>query len=111
MPVEVDVNNPDLALVPGMFATASLVLDAATSVLVAPLESVQRSGNTTQILVVDRDRHVTSRSVITGLEDGEQVEIKSGLSAGDLVIVGNHSQLKTGALVTPKVLAVAKASE
>ena len=107
MHVEVDVPNHDLQLVPGMFATASLVLDEAKDVLVAPLQSLDRTGDTAQVLVVNRDRKVEPRPVVTGLETADRVEIKSGLQRGDLVVVGNRAQLKSGVEVTPKVMAAA----
>ena len=103
MHVEVDVKNPDLSLVPGMFATASLVLDEARGVLVAPIESLDRTGERSQVLVVNRDRKIEPTPVITGLESADHVEIKSGLRDGDLVVIGNRAQLKSGAVVTPRI--------
>jgi RND family efflux transporter MFP subunit len=104
MRVEVDVENPKLELVPGMYATASLVLDEARGVLVAPVEAIDRSGRTPRVLVVNTDRRIEPRSVELGLEMADRVEIRSGLSAGDLIVIGNRSQLKAGAPVVPKVM-------
>ena len=43
-------------------------------------------------------------AVVTGAQDGDVVEVLSGLSPGDLVVVSSPGQLKPGAVVTPKVL-------
>jgi len=104
MRVEVDVENPKLELVTGMYAAASLGLDEARGVLVAPVEAIDRSGRAPRVLVVNTDRRIEPRSVELGLEMADRVEIRSGLSAGDLIVIGNRSQLKAGAPVVPKVM-------
>jgi hypothetical protein len=40
---------------------------------------------------------------VTGLESADRVEIKNGVSNGDLVVIGNRAQLKSGAIVAPKI--------
>src|SRR6185312_817615 len=42
MHVEVDVRNPKLELVPGMYADATILLDAAKDALVAPVQAIDR---------------------------------------------------------------------
>jgi RND family efflux transporter MFP subunit len=105
MHVEVDVPNANLELVPGMYADASIVLAEAKDVLVAPVEALDRTETSLRVLLVNHDGRVEPRTVTIGLETADRVEIASGLAAGDLVVVGNRSQLKTGTLVSPKVLA------
>lgn len=109
MHVEVDVPNPTLELVPGMYANASLVLDEAKHVLVAPVEAVDRGTSTPRVLVVDRESRVQPRDVTLGLEADDRVEIRAGLAGGDLVVVGNRSQLKPGTVVVPKTMATTTA--
>jgi len=102
MRVEVDVPNANLELVPGMYADAALVLDQATSVLVAPVEAVDRTDTTSSVLVVNPDHTVRTQDVTLGLESANRIEVKSGLHAGDLLVLGNRSQLKAGTQVIPK---------
>jgi multidrug efflux pump subunit AcrA (membrane-fusion protein) len=104
MRVEVDVENPKLELVPGMYATASLVLDRARGVLVAPIEAVDRSETGSRVLVVNQDSRIEPRRVTLGLESADRVEIRNGVSAADLVVVGNRAQLKAGTPVVPRVI-------
>jgi len=104
MHVEVDVPNANLELVPGMYADASIVLNEAKNVLVAPVESIDRTQKAPSVLVVNRDHKLEPRDVRIGLESGERVEIASGVSADDLLVVGNRSQLKPGTVVSPKVM-------
>ena len=103
MRVEVDVPNPTLDLVPGMYADASIVLDQATGVLVAPTEAIDRSETTSSVLVVGPDNSVRRQDVTLGLEAADRIEVKSGLRAGELLVLGNRSQLKPGTHVVPKV--------
>jgi RND family efflux transporter MFP subunit len=104
MRVEVDVDNPRLELVPGMFATASLVLEAANRVTVVPVQALDRSDGTPRVLRVDRERRIEIRPVTVGLESDDRVEITNGLAVDDLVIVGSRAQLKPGMLVLPKLM-------
>ena len=111
MRVEVDVPNPGLTLVPGMYADATLVLDEAKDVLVAPVQAIDRSGDKASVMVVTADHKVQPRDVVLGLESADRVEIASGLQPDDLVVVGNRAQLKAGTAVTTKLAATAAGTD
>jgi RND family efflux transporter MFP subunit len=103
MQTEVDVKNPDLALVPGMYASAVLTLAAKKGVLTAPVEAIDRNGNKASVFVVDASGKLQTRAVTLGLETPNRVEVLSGLQEGDLVVLGNRAQLRAGSAVTPKL--------
>jgi len=105
MRVEVDVANPRLELVPGMYASASLVLDEAKNAIIAPIQAIDRHDDSASVMVVDREGGLSSRPVALGLEAADRIEIKEGLAVGDLVVTGNRGQLKAGARVRPKLTA------
>jgi RND family efflux transporter MFP subunit len=109
MRVEVDVPNPTLALVPGMYADVSLVLKSAAGVLVAPIEAVTRSEGGASLLVVNHEHRVQPVAVTLGLEAADRVEVTGDLAADDLVVIGNRSQLKPGAPVVPKLRGTSEA--
>jgi RND family efflux transporter MFP subunit len=104
METEVDVANPTLELVPGMYAYASITTDAARGVLLVPVQAVDRKDDKATAMVVSPDGRVETRALVTGIESPDRVEVKSGLHSGDLVVMGGRAQLKPGAAVTPKVL-------
>lgn len=108
MRVEVDVRNPGLELVPGMYANATLVLNAVKDTLVAPVQAVDRAADGGRVFVVEGDGRspgqVRAQQVSLGLEADDRVELTGGAHAGDLVVIGSRSQLKPGAVVTPKVM-------
>jgi RND family efflux transporter MFP subunit len=108
METEVDVVNRDLTLVPGMYAYASIALEGAKGVLSIPVQALERGEDKASVMVVARDT-VERREVTLGLEAPDRVEVVSGLAEGDLVVVGNRSQLRAGAAVVPKLDAPAAA--
>jgi len=110
MQVEVDMANPARELVPGMYANASIVLAEAKGVLVAPVQAVDRYETGSRAFVVGQDGRVQARSVTLGLEADNRVEIKTGLSEGDLVVVGSRSQLRPDSIVAPKLAGSAGAN-
>jgi RND family efflux transporter MFP subunit len=111
MHVEVDVPNPKLELVPGMYADATIVLDAAKDAVVAPVQAVERDEKGARVMVVSGDGRqpgkVESRKVTLGLEADDRIQVTSGLNAGDLAVIGSRAQLKPGAVVMPKIAAPA----
>ena len=109
MRVEVDVENPTLELVPGMYATAAIVLDAAKDAVVVPVEALDHSGATPQVFVVGGNRRVEIRPVKVGLQTADRAQITSGVTAGDFVVTGNRAQLKPGLLVTPRLMDASRA--
>ena len=103
MDTEIDVPNPKLELLPGMYATVSLQLDRKPDALIAPVESILRRGDSATALVVNRQSELEQRTLETGVETANQVEILSGLGDGELVITGGRSQLRPGEKVRPKL--------
>lgn len=102
MRVEVDVPNPKLELVPGMYAQASIALDQARDALTIPVQAVDRVEDKARVLVVTTDHRIAARDVELGLESADRIAVTRGLEAGDLVVVGNRAQLKEGTVVSPK---------
>ncbi len=103
MDTEVDLANPDSALKPGMFGYATLVLDRRERVLSIPVQGLASRSAPVKLLVVDAGRRLEEREVLTGLETADRIEVVSGLTDGELVVVGARSNLRPGMLVDPKV--------
>jgi len=109
MHVEVDVSNPGLTLVPGMYADATLVLDSVKDAIVTPVQALDRTSDGARVFVVGRDGKLEMRTVQLGLESDDRIEVTRGLADGDLVVVGSRSQLKAGTIVAPKIVAASDA--
>jgi RND family efflux transporter MFP subunit len=102
MDTEVDVPNPDYTLVPGMYAQVDLRLKQQKQALAVPLDAVDESGDSPSLYVVE-DSVIHVIPVQTGIKTASQQEIRSGVKAGDLVIVGRHAGLQNGQKVEAKI--------
>lgn len=108
MITEVDVPNPTLELVPGMYAYATLTLDRKPNALAVPILALIRSGDQTNVLSIGSGDRVVEKRVVLGIQTPSEAEILSGLHENDLVVIAQQSQLQSGELVRPKVVNAAE---
>lgn len=106
MHTEVDVPNPSHVLLPGVYAEATLTLDRDRNALSVPQEAINVAGNQRSVWVVDRTNHLEQRTIRTGIETPDDVEVLSGLREGELVAVGDRSSLTQGELVRPRLVSL-----
>jgi multidrug efflux pump subunit AcrA (membrane-fusion protein) len=66
--------------------------------LLAPKSAVRTDGGQSVVFVV-RDERAERRAVTVGAADGDQVEIVSGLNAGERIVVDGATTLTDGARV------------
>ena len=104
MHTEVDVQNPNRVLIPGMYAEATITLEQKAGVLAVPLQAVDRQGDQTTVYVVPPSGKVEIRAVTLGIQTEKEAEVLSGLEDGDLVVVSERSGLKSGEDVRPKIV-------
>ncbi len=103
MKTEVDVPNPSLTLVPGMYAEVDLTTGQRKNVLSVPVEAVDGSGDAGRIFRVSSSGELQALNVRLGLENAQRIEIRdSSLQDGDEVVVGSRSGLKDGVKVQPR---------
>jgi RND family efflux transporter MFP subunit len=108
MDTEVDVPNPSLVLIPGMYAEVNLTLDRHTAVLAVPVIAVDidpdSSGNAAsgRVMVVTPNNRVEVRKIALGLETPDKIEVRSGLNEGDMVVLSGRTGLQPGQQVKPK---------
>jgi RND family efflux transporter MFP subunit len=108
MKTEVDVPNPTLVLIPGMYAEVDLVTDQQKNVLSVPVEAVDGSGSSARVFTVRPSGAIQIVPVRLGIETARQIQILSGdMQAGDDVVVGSRAGLKEGEKVQPKVISLA----
>jgi len=104
MTTEIEVPNPDLELVPGMYCFVDLKVQKHPQALAVPTQAVI-AGSPPTIYVVNHNNRIEERPVKLGLETPDQYEVISGLEEGDWVVVGNRTQLQPGQKVEPKTVA------
>ena len=103
MMTEIEVPNPDLELVPGMYATVVLKLNRRSKVLTVPTEALSM-GKQNTVCVVGQDNKIEERVVTLGLETPARYEVTSGLKEGDRVMIGSRSGVTAGQKVEPKTI-------
>lgn len=111
METEIDLDNDNLAIAPGMYANTLLHLAQANNVVTIPVESLVLNAQQQEtVYVLDSSNHVHIRRVDVGLQGNKLAEIVSGLKVGDRVLIGGQDKYQDGEEVTP-LLAQTQASE
>ena len=93
-----EVANPNGELLPAMTAEVHVVLDEAKNVVTIPLTAVgprDAKGQAT-VNVLGNDGKVAQRKITIGLTNHSLAEVKSGLKAGEKVIIG-EAQIQNAA--------------
>ncbi len=102
METEIDFQNADGRLLPGMYVEAKIGVAAKTDVLIVPLEAVETSGPEGTVLVVNAQNTLEERKVHLGLQGSTHVQVLSGLSDGERVVIGSRNEFRAGMKITPK---------
>ena len=95
MLTEVDIDNPKRLIYPRSYAHVTIELVRHNDALSVPASAIQGSGNSARVLVVN-DGRLLEVPVKTGINNGADVEITSGLSTGSLVVATYNNTLTTG---------------
>lgn len=106
MEAEVEVPNPDLKLIPGMYATVVLHVQRRPQALAVPVEAVPDLGKPV-VDVVEPDGRIEERPVQIGIETPTKYEIISGLSVGEQVLIGSRSGVSPGEKVRSQPMQLA----
>ncbi|TET44086.1 efflux RND transporter periplasmic adaptor subunit [Candidatus Aerophobetes bacterium] len=83
--VKIELEKADPRLKPGFTASADIITDEAKDVLVLPVEAVHETPMGS-FVVVSEEGGSTQRRVALGVSDGTNVEIKSGLEEGEMIL-------------------------
>lgn len=99
VPVEVALSGAEAARArPGFLARATFALGTREGVLLVPASAIVQSAAGDAVFVVENDQ-ARRRTVRTGVISEGRVEILSGLSAGDVVVIAGTNDLRDGATV------------
>jgi RND family efflux transporter MFP subunit len=92
---EIDIPNPAGALRPGMFATATILLEERPNALTLPAAAVVREGSDYFCCVIEGGK-VQRREIKIGLRSGADVEVLAGLAPEQTVALAQAASLKPG---------------
>jgi multidrug efflux pump subunit AcrA (membrane-fusion protein) len=96
--VEAEIENPTGALKPGQFATVRILQSRAAPAVLVPMRAVRTESGISRVFVI-KDGRTQERQVQLGQSEGDQVEIKSGITANEVVATSNLDQLGDGTVV------------
>jgi RND family efflux transporter MFP subunit len=96
---EVDIDNASGQLMPGAYAEVHLKLPASTAALVVPVTALIFRSAGLEVAVVRNGNRAELVHVTQGRDFGTEVEITSGITAQDSVIINTPDSLTSGATV------------
>jgi RND family efflux transporter MFP subunit len=92
---EIDIDNADGRLRPGMYATATILLDQRENAWALPITAIIRDGQQPYCCCVVSGK-IERRSIELGLRCGEEVEVVSGLDGSQTVVLARAESLQQG---------------
>jgi len=103
MHIEVDVRNPNRALIPGMYAEVNVSLAQSNGAVVVPIVAVATDRGKHIVRVIGKDNRLEAREVTLGIQTPNESEIRSGVADGELVVTGTSRPVEPGTVVKPKL--------
>jgi RND family efflux transporter MFP subunit len=97
--VEVEVQNPDGTLLPGAYAEVHLKIPSGAPAAIVPAGALIFRSQGLQVGTVENGNRAALKDVTLGRDFGADVEVVSGLTANDLVIVNPPDSLVSGETV------------
>jgi len=101
-PVRIALTNENHLIRPGMFAEVALTTRVSRDVMVVPMVAVVEQGIRQTIFVVE-DGEAISRQIQLGINDGQYVEVISGIQEGDEIIIRGQNIVGHGDPVSVQV--------
>ncbi len=94
-PVEIEVNNRERILRPGMLARVTFTKRVDQDQVVVPRHTILERDSGRIVYVVDKGK-AFQREVSTGISQREKVQILTGLGRGEQLVVEGHTKLTDG---------------
>jgi RND family efflux transporter MFP subunit len=98
---EVQVTNPQQVLLPGMYAQVKFEVHRSQPPLLVPGDSLVTRASGTSIATLDAQNRVHFMTVSVGRDFGTEIEIRSGLPDGAVVVVNPSDDVREGAVLKP----------
>ncbi|MHB1948336.1 MAG: MdtA/MuxA family multidrug efflux RND transporter periplasmic adaptor subunit [Gammaproteobacteria bacterium] len=92
--------NENNTLFPSQFVNAQLLVETLHNAIVVPTAAIQHGVQNNYVYVVNDDKTVSVKSVVTGVVSGQNTVIKSGLTTGQVVVTEGTDKLADGLTVS-----------
>lgn len=97
--VQVELDQPQQEMRPGMFAEVVMATEQAENTLCVPIEAVIARGDKSVVYTVDAENRARPLEVKTGISSDRLIQVTAGLEAGTQVIVKGNTLVSDGTLV------------
>ena len=97
--IEVEIDNPQFRLKPGMYARVKFTVDHRENTLVVPMAALVDVGGNRGVFLPGKGEQgdvANFKKIETGLMDQNLVEVSSGLSEGDKIVTTGAAALREG---------------
>ncbi|MBW1814846.1 MAG: efflux RND transporter periplasmic adaptor subunit, partial [Deltaproteobacteria bacterium] len=94
--VEILVDNPELILKAGLTARVRITSDVIPNTILIPQSTILYRENSEEVFVVDADNKAQRRIVRLGITVGANVQVLSGLTSKDRLVITGGQYLKPG---------------
>jgi HlyD family secretion protein len=75
----------------GMSVTAKVILQSKNAAIAVPIQALIKKGNSTFVQVLETGNNLVDKEVKIGVTGSQLVEILSGISVGDEIVLGKES--------------------
>ncbi len=94
--VELRLDNPQSAILPGAYTEVHFKLGAAATTLRLPANTVIFRSEGLQVATVDHGRRIKLKSIVEGRDFGSTIEVLSGIDAGDAIVLNPPDSIVDG---------------
>ncbi len=102
--VRLKFDNADQVLKPGMYAEISIYGKELTDALSIPREALIRAGKSERVILALGQGRFRPAQIVSGMEVGERVEILTGLSEGEEVVISSQFLIDSEASLVGSLL-------
>lgn len=96
MVTEVDIENRNQMLKPGMFANVELILKKQDNALTLPLQCIRKDDKGSFVYSVNQDSVAFKKYIQLGIQDNNTCEISDGLGDSDKIVVTGQDLIQDG---------------
>ncbi|WP_227018965.1 efflux RND transporter periplasmic adaptor subunit [Sinanaerobacter chloroacetimidivorans] len=93
-PMKVTLDSVSKDVKPGMFAEVIITSEKTENVLAIPSNAVLIKSGKTVVATIDKENKVVMKEVVVGVDNGDLAEIKSGIAAGETIVVEGQYYLE-----------------
>ncbi len=97
MEIKIKIVEPHIAIPPGVFARANILITHNPDTLIIPSTALTRRTEGLFVFVLDKERDtVIRRAILTGITQENQVEVIQGLEENEIIVILGNIALEEG---------------